>query len=258
MKRLHLPCRLGVLLSICLLGSIPSWATEPNAPHCLAAETSAEGGSPVPAACEDGVIKDDGSVDTGWGWVPSVLAGEYVQVYDRSEFSSGDMRSVCVCWLRTRPDDSIDFEVVFYADSEGQPAAEPFAVVPAHAENVPQGIVGQFYEVDVSGVRLPDEGTIYIGPRWDASADQFFFVCADTNKTTPFTNVFFTDDRANGEWDNIAETQDPIFIPHRAILVRPVARPAAVIEIPTLGPRILILLIGLLCVLSLFGLRRYP
>ncbi len=194
-------------------------------------------GTPTPA-CTDGVIKDDGSLETGWGWVPSVQSGEYVQVYDRSEFRSRRLESVCVCWLRTRTDDSIDFDVVFYEESNeepGQPAEAPFAAVPTQATSVPQGIVGAFYQVDVRGVTLPEEGTIYIGPRWNASADQFFFLCADTTPETPFTNVFFIDDRAKGEWSNIAETSDPIFQDHRAVLVRPVAGVPAAVEIPTLG-----------------------
>jgi hypothetical protein len=203
------------------------------------------------------VVKDDGSVETGWGWVPSVLSGEYVQVFERSEFSSGGIESVCVCWLRTRPDDSIDFDVVFYRDDvakPGQPEATPFAVVPAHASGVPLGIVGQFYEVDVSNVELPP-GTVYIGPRWDASIDQFFFVCADTTPTTPFTNVFFIDDRAKGEWSNIAETNDPIFALHRAILVRPVPRPVFAVEIPVLSRWPTLLLVTLLGLGGAFLIR---
>lgn len=247
----------GLLLSSTAFGAAPVDGQTATTPRTMDAGLVEGPGNPVPPACSDGVVKDDGSVETGWGWVPSVLSGEYVQVFDRSEFSSAGVESVCICWLRTRPDDSIDFDVVFYrddVDQPGQPEASPYAVVPAHASGVPLGIVGQFYEVDVSNVELPP-GTVYIGPRWDASADQFFFVCADTTPSTPFTNVFFIDDRAKGEWANIAESNDPIFIPHRAILVRPVPRPAYAVEVPALTRWPTLLLVTVLGLVGAFVIR---
>ncbi len=188
-------------------------------------------------ACEDGVVKDDGSVETGWGWIPSVSEGEYVQVYHSDEFPTREVDAVCVCWLRTRDDDEIDFEVVFYdsvldEDGDPQPADAPYAAIPATAVGVPQGIVGAFTEVDVPEVGIP-EGELYVGVRWNAAADRFFFVCADTTAETPRVDVFFRDEKAEG-WDNIFATSDPIFVDHRAILVRPRPRQATVVDVPAL------------------------
>jgi hypothetical protein len=185
--------------------------------------------------CADGVVKDDGSVETGYGWVPSVVEGVYVQEFRELELGSPLLASVCVCWLRTRLDDDIDFDVVFYQREGDLPAEEPYAVVPARAEDVPDGVAsgGRFYEVDVSGVPAPNPG-VYIGVRWNASVDQFFFVCADTSPETEPVQVFFIDDRAEG-WTSALETTDPMFADHRAIMVRTVPEQVPSAAVPAVG-----------------------
>ncbi len=192
-------------------------------------------------ACEDGVVVDDGSAETGYGWVPSVIEGEYVQEFDAEGFPGRRLRSVCVCWLRTRPDTTIDFEVVFYrqvTDPEDParllPAAEPYAAVPGSAEVTPLGITESFFEVDVGDMVIPG-GRSYAGVRWDASQDQFFFVCTDTSEVTEPVEVFFRDDRAEGEWVSVFESVDPIFNDHRAIMVRLRPGPAVAVDVPALG-----------------------
>ena len=239
-------------LTICLAGAAAG--AEPR----LAPAT--RGSSTPEPACDDGVVKDDGSLETGWGWVPSVIEGEYVQVFDSSEFPNREVEAVCVCWLRTSFDARIDFEVVFYhavADEEGdlQPAEAPYAVIPATARGVPEGIVGKFTEVAVPRVGIPF-GELYIGVRWNPSADRFFFVCADTTPETPRTNLFFRDDRASG-WDNAFDTNDPIFRDHRAILVRAQPRPEVnAVDVPALGAAGLGLLGVLLAAAGGWLLRR--
>ncbi len=221
----------------CILALTLGWAASAH-PQSLTPPAFQGSSTPEPL-CEDGVVKDDGSLETGWGWVPSVIEGEYVQVFHSSEFSSSVVGSVCVCWLRTRNDDDIDFEVVFYRavrDLEGdlRPADAPYIAIPATTADVPEGIVGVFTEVAVPAVRIP-YGEFYIGVRWNPSADRFFFVCADTTPETPRTNLFFRDDRASG-WDNAFDTNDPIFRDHRAILVRAQPRPEVnAVDVPALG-----------------------
>lgn len=209
------------------------------------------GAQPDPA-CTDGVVKDDGSPEIGWGWVPSVIDGQYVQEFHSGEFPTRSLESVCVCWLRTRTDSDLDFDVVFYADAGGEPATTAFAAIPATATGVGIGAAGgRFFPVDVSGVRIP-LGTFYIGVRWNPSTDSFFFICADTSPETEPVNVFFIDDRADS-WTNVFDSGDPIFDVHRAILVRAVANATAAIDIPAAGPGGLWILGGLL---SAAGLRR--
>lgn len=198
--------------------------------------------------CADGVVVDDGTTDIGFGWVPSVLDGRYVQEVRASQFPTRALESVCVCFFRgsqNDTDDELDFEVVFYEsvpvppeeDPEKtfdlMPAEEPYASYPSRATAVPQGASETFYEVDVRGVRMP-VGTSYIGVRWNANADIFFFFCADTNEDTAPVNAYFRDEEAGG-WTSVFKTSDPIFDDHRAFLLR--ARPslATVTEIPTLG-----------------------
>ena len=173
-----------------------------------------------PEPCAGGAIPDDGSVDTGYGYVPSAVMGVYLQRFDSGDLPSRELSEVCVCWLRTRADDDLDFEVVFYEDLGGRPGDAPYATVQATATEVPKGVdaAGRFYSVDVSGVTLA-EGTSYIGVHWDPSASTFFFVCTDTGEDTEITEVFSMEDRSP-VWTNIKNSRDPIFKPHRAIMIR--------------------------------------
>ncbi len=119
------------------------------------------------------------------------------------------------------------------------------------------GITESFFEVDVTGVDIP-VGRSFIGARWDASVDQFFFVCTDTSDGTEPVNAFFRDDRTpDGIWTSVLETTDPIFDEHRAMMIRVRAKPAVPVEIPALGGLGLALLTAALAAAALAILRRY-
>ena len=216
-----------------------------------------------PEACTEGVVADDGSLETGYGWVPSVADGRYVQRFQGIDLASASFEKVCVCWLRTRNDDTIDFEVVFFEqifnDETGrlEPAMEPYAAIPARAAGVPSGITGAFYDVDVSGVAVPG-GDVYVGVRWDSSVDSFFFVCADQSPAANPVPVFFIDDRAEN-WGDALNTRDPIFNGHHAALIRAVGRapvPGLPVSVPVAGAWALATLGGLLAFVAVVLLRR--
>lgn len=181
---------------------------------------------------ELGVIKDDGQLETGYGYVPSASNGIYLQEYDAAEFKNRALDHVCVCWLHKRSDTAIDFEVVFYAKKEGRPAEEPYASRPGHAEEVPLGKEsgGMFYDVDVSGVELVP-GTSYIGVRWNPSVDPFFFVCADHGPDSKVTPGYQRDDRAPN-WLSVLGSPDPIFSKHKAMMLRAVSLPEPPLALP--------------------------
>ncbi|MEE8525332.1 MAG: hypothetical protein V3T72_15455 [Thermoanaerobaculia bacterium] len=221
--------RYGLLLAAILTAS-------PGSAEPMAAELQGQN-TPEPA-CEGCAVQDDGSLESGYGWVPSVDDGQYVQQIDSAQLPNRRLETVCVCWLRTRMDSDVDFEVVFYEsvlDEKGEPkpALEPYASVPATATGVPLGIVGAFYEVDVRGIQLA-EGISYVGVRWDAMADQFFFVCLDQTPETEPVEVFFIDEIAE-DWTSVFDSNDPIFILHRALLVRVCSEPLAPVDIPVLS-----------------------
>jgi hypothetical protein len=229
-----------------------------TAPAALAAPTAVElqGQNTPEPACEGCAVQDDGSLESGYGWVPSVDDGQFIQQIDSALLPTRRLETVCVCWLRTQMDSDVDFEVVFYdsvADAEGalKPTLEPYASVPATAAGVPQGIVGAFYEVDVRGVEIAD-GISYVGVRWDAMADRFFFVCVDQTPETEPVEVFFIDEFAE-DWTSVFDSNDPIFVLHRAMLVRVCAEALQSIEIPVLGGLGLGMLVVLLAGL---GTRR--
>ncbi|MEM7356211.1 MAG: hypothetical protein AAF657_35675 [Acidobacteriota bacterium] len=209
--------------------SAQSSKTLPAGPAEDRESASAEKASAAEVAkpCEGGLAKDDGTVETGYGYVPSAKMGRYVQELDAGDLPSRKLQEVCVCWLRSREDSDIEFEVEFYKDQNGVPAATPYAKVSGTATEVPNGVAeaGRFYSVDASSVTVP-EGKSYVGVHWDPSESTFFFVCSDQSPESPRTKVFSQEDRAP-RWADIGTSRDPIFKPHRSMLVRVKAAPEA-------------------------------
>jgi hypothetical protein len=206
--------------------------------------------------CAGGAVKDDGSPETGYGWVPSVVEGIFVQEFSEAELGGREMVSVCVSWLRTREDEDLDFDVVFYRQVDGIPAPAPYAVVPTRALAVPAGVAsgGRFYDVDVTGVPVAGS-TVYIGVRWNASVHRFFFVGVDTNPVTLRVEGFYIDERAD-EWTAISESGDPIFRGHRAMMIRARAEPGDAAAIPAVTPTGAALLALLVAALGVWLARR--
>jgi len=212
----------------------------------LAPVAQAEG---VPGSgCEDGLVLDDGTFETAYGWVPSVEWGEYVQAFQIGAAFPVVLESVCVCWTRTTDDDSLDFEIEVYEDVDGTPASEPLIVVHSSVAEVPEWEDGVFAEVPFApdGPELKP-GTYYIGARWNPSADQYFFICADQSNPAAPVPGFFRDDRSDGEWDSLIETSDPIFADHTALMIR--VRGRQVRAVPAIG-------LGGACVFVLLILGR--
>lgn len=209
---------------------------------------------PVPPGCSGAIVDDDGSVEAGYGWVPTVVEGIYVQQYQADEVPSGILNTACVCWLRTRMDDTIDFEVVVYAhnSSEESPEKDPIAVIPSQLAGVPDGVPGAtFTEVPLGEVHLPSEGPFYVGVRWDPSADDFFFACVDkTDRPEPPTRVFYRDDRfVPAGWGVSDMTNDSTFNNHRAMFFRIVPDPdegTQLVEVPLGGLVSVSLIVALL------------
>ncbi len=213
--RLILFMSMVLALGCLALGSDSQTTAEPEA---AGPETAG-----VPAAlpdCAGGLVLDDGDPETGYGFVPSASEGIYVQEFHAGDLPARELAKVCVCWLKTRGDNDAQFDVVFYEDAGGRPAEQPFRKVPGKATDIPTSkeTAGKLYEVDVSGVTLPP-GTSYVGVRWNPSLEKFLFVCTDTSEGTEKVEAFFREDRARA-WASVFSARDPIFRPHRAILVR--------------------------------------
>jgi hypothetical protein len=223
-----------------------------SAPPSLEESVPAQGAD----ACDEGVVKDDGTLESGYGWVPSVVDGRYVQRFEVSEFRSRKIDEICICWTRTFPDDEITFEVQLYRDRRGVPARSPETSVEVVATFVPTFPDGGFYSVDVSndGMIAPTN-VFYLGVQWNPSVDQFFFVCADQSHETPVVDGWFVDDRANG-WTSVLESNDPIFDDHRAMMIRGRAAEGYYALVPTLDERGIAILILVLAALGVALLRR--
>ena len=239
----------GVLL-------VAAWVTvaaaQVLAPEAVVDGNPAAGGD----ACAAGVVLDDGSLETGYGWVPSVIDGRYVQRFERADFVSRRIEEICICWTRNRTDDEITFSVQLYRDRGGRPAFEPEASLEAVATMVPTFPDGAFYTVDVSGIDMRAVTDVfYLGVQWDPSLDQFFFVCADHSEGTPVVDGWFIDDRAF-EWTSVLDTIDPIFFNHRAMLVRGRAMEGDFPLVPTLSEWGIVLLVIVIAGFGALLLRR--
>lgn len=209
--------------------------------------------------CAGGVVKDDGTLETGYGWVPSAVDGRYVQRFEVADFRSRKLEEVCICWTRTLPDDSVTFRIELYRDHGGRPFLSPDASLEVVADGVPTYPEGAFYSFDVSDVDMHAQTNVfYLGVQWDPSEDEFFFVCADQSAATPAVDGWYIDDRAD-EWTSVLETSDPIFAEHRAMMIRAQALEGFFPTVPMVGRRgavVLAVLISLLGTALLLHRRR--
>jgi len=242
---------LSAAMAACVFPAVAG-AQRPQAPPLLESSVGALGESD----CADGVVLDDGTLESGYGWVPSAVDGRYVQRFDVADFRSRKMEEICVCWTRTQPDDEVRFSVELYRDHGGRPSRSPDRSVEVVASAVPGFPDGAFYSVDVSDLdmRAPTD-VFYLGVRWNPSEDRFFFVCVDQTETTPVVDGWFIDDRAD-EWESVLESSDPIFDDHRAMMIRARALEGYFGLVPTLGTWGLLTLIVAICAVGLLLLRR--
>ena len=255
-----------LILLTALLLAAPAMAqplAAPDAPNLLLGIDDPLLGVDDPT-CADGAVLDDGTRESGYGWVPSVTEGQYLQEFQPRLFPNRELDSVCVCWLRTNTNDStINFEVVFYESMPNPepdpsdscliiPTETPFAVVPATAQGVTSE--GNFYRIDTSGVNIPTE-PFYIGMRWDASADRFFFLCSDKSPTTPAVPGFLRDERSEG-WTSAFKTADPIFDDYRSLMIRARATGLDVIDVPALRSWGLVAFVVVLMGVGVWRLRQ--
>ena len=234
-----------VIVMLLLAWSVSVASSEELTTRTLGIERLA--GRQTGPGCDDGLVLDDGSAETAYGWVPSAVWGEYVQTFPVEPLVSSRLDSVCVCWTRTRTDDTLDFEIVVYSGSEYSPRRAELFSFPASLASVPQWPDSAFVEVQIP----PDAPALnasvhHIGVRWNPSLDQFFFLCADQSPTDSPNGGFFRDDRSEGEWASILETSDPIFADHAAMMVR--VRAHRVAWVPTAGPVGLIILVFLMAI----------
>jgi len=245
----RLPCLLfGLLFAVV----VPLPAAPSLAPDAVFDGNPAAGAE----ACTGGVVVDDGTLETGYGWVPSVVDGRYVQRFERADFISRKMEEVCVCWTRNHADDEITFRVQLYRDRGGRPTLEPEASFEAVASFVPTFPDGAFVSVDVSGIDMRAVTDIfYLGVQWDPSVDQYFFVCADHSEGTPVVDGWFIDDRAS-EWTSVLDTIDPIFLSHRAMLIRGRAAEGNFPLVPTLSEWGIVILVVVIAAFGALLLRR--
>lgn len=131
-----------------------------------------------PATCSDGVRHDDNTFEAGAGWLFG--NGEYVMRLD----SPGKLDAVCLCWRRSGSDSSVFFNLnIWAADGpDGGPGTLLGSLSTLSANGV--GTSPTWYRYDTSGLNIVSQGSVYIGPEWDASDDDDFFVCMDTNGPT--------------------------------------------------------------------------
>ena len=204
-------CRMEVGLLALLLLTVLAWPLASDEPP------------PDPLDCSTGVVKDDGDPESGYGFVPSAKMGSYVQKFNSAEFPRRQLSKVCLCMLKTRGESDAEVEVVFHQQVGPFPSAQPYAAVRGTLKDLPRSKeeAGRYYEFDVTGVTLP-EGVSYVGVRWDPSVSKFLFICNDQTPETQKVDVFFREDKLP-RWAHVDESPDPIFRPHRSILVRAVA-----------------------------------
>ncbi len=221
-------------------------------------EQGFEGGSsPSGDGCEEGEVPDDGTVEAGYGWLPSITYAGFVERFDAPSLSSG-LERVCICVMQAMnfpPDFEQQFQIVVYDDDGlGGAPGTVLASIPAIATNVRIGLPGAFYAYNIAGQVpfLPSDGSIFIGIEWQPNVEQDFFICVD--KDSPPHGGYTMSDTFP-EWTPIQESST-VFSDYGALVVRAVAEQDDVVEIPTLGGIGLAFLASFLLLASLRTLTR--
>ena len=171
--------------------------------------------------CAGGVLFDDGTTEGGVGYHSGLNLGMVVQRFDSPKLSGKAVDKVCACLFSNRAE-AVDFEVVFFEEQGGQPAAKPYASVAARATDLPQKMAesGRFYSVDVSDVTLP-EGPSYVGVRWDPSKAHRTFTCIDkTEKEGQAPIQGFHRDNISRGWEDLLKSKDFYFKGHQSAMIR--------------------------------------
>lgn len=127
------------------------------------------------STCFDGVRHDDNTFESGVGWLFG--SGQYVMKID----APGPLEAACICWVRSGNDSSVFFNLKVWAANgpDGGPGTLLGILPNQSATGV--GTSASWYRYDLSSLNVVSPGSLYIGPEWDASDDDDFFVCEDTN-----------------------------------------------------------------------------
>ncbi len=195
---------------------------------------------------------DDGTVELGIGFDPNPPRVGIVERFDGERFKERPA-VFCTCFFMapafpplTR---DLDFTVVFYADQGGLPGSL-LASVEARIEEVPVLLPGKTVSVDLSGVThlLPDEGPLFAGVEWNASAAlEPFFVCIDGDSPESAGYLF----QVVGEWEPVSN----FLLDYGRFFFR-LEPQASVTAIPTVGSVGASILALALAGLALVRLRR--
>jgi len=139
--------------------------------------------------CSDGTIHDDNSFEGAYGFPTNQSRGTYVMRLDPPSTPSR-LDGVCVCLLRNSTDSQITFDLnVWAANGPGGTPGTLLGRLPARTATVPLSTAA-FYRYDLSSLGIVVNGPVYIGPSWQPSVDQNFYVCADTNGPTTKPGYF--------------------------------------------------------------------
>lgn len=210
--------RMGaVLLSVLLCASASAWA----APVAVKIPASAKAGAPRTAVSTipgEGVpvweSHHDGKAESyyNWGTGTSVTAGEFIELFTPRAYPMV-FRTARVYWAGTGPDTDLDFDVVFYENVSGQPGSL-IAEIAATATNVPGYGSPAPYDVDVSSLGISlQEGSVFIGVRWNPSVEVGFAAPVDETPTT-VGNLGFIRNGPGQSWTGIGGS----FVGYRGFL----------------------------------------
>lgn len=215
--------------ALALLGVLlPPGAAEAQGPHRLLEGLRAGGKTTLrnDPTCSDGIVYDDSSFETGYGYGPAVEVAEFVMRFDVA--AQATLEGVCVCFTREPGNASdLDFGVVVFDDDGSQSSPGTFL---GSSEALVALDVPVFPDVGI--YRVPDlalqtDGRVFVGATWLPSQDQGFFLCAD--ETGPPVQPGYTA-IDQGSWSELSDFVD--FANYAALGVRAELRTATEVCTP--------------------------
>ena len=165
-------------------------------------------GNPTAGAAQtcDGAgwtVRDDGGFENAIGWSNTVTDGLYVDRFDFGSGSDDIFLRACVHLTRAGTDDSVDLALIFWSlDGPGGDPGTELASKPAVAKVVPAFPLAEFYDFEVTSLRLAAEGSWGVGMRWNPQSDQGFFIGIDESPGSAFTDPMGSSD-SGMNWDSV-------------------------------------------------------
>ncbi len=169
------------------------------------------------------LIYDDGSFENGYGWNASLVNNGIICMLFTPDEYPWQFNTACIAFTQN-VSSTLDFDIVAYANDgpSGAPGTLVGEVTGLNASGIPAWPALAWYEFDISSLPALEDGSLYIGVRWNnVPAYPGTFIGADESTTTPLQPGYCWDD-----YDGVWNTNQTLWPGYHAQGIRTLGAPA--------------------------------